>query len=99
MKNTALNISNTVICDICDKDYSTSNKKGGFIFATNAVCPTCVPALLRDIKMFGESNYIKAFCPADMSFKDFILKRRESKKSLQISPKLHDKGLRESSNT
>jgi hypothetical protein len=69
-------IGDTVLCDMCNKDFTNSNETGGFIFGSYAVCPDCAPRILKDVKKFNESENIKATCPEGVSFKNFILNWR-----------------------
>jgi hypothetical protein len=69
-------MGNEVICDQCNKDYTNSDMQGGFIFGSHAYCPECAKESLPRIKSYGEENYIKAYCPEGMSFKDFVIQYR-----------------------
>ena len=66
----------TVICDQCNKDFTDSEESGGFIFGSHAYCPNCGKDSLPRIKGYDEEKHIKATCPRDMSFKDFVLQYR-----------------------
>ena len=73
-KMEVIDIGNEVLCDSCNKDYTDSDEQGGFLFGTNnTYCPDCAPSALERIKGYGEDKYITAYCPAGMSFKDFVL--------------------------
>lgn len=61
-----------VICDICSKDWSDSDKSGGFLFGSYGYCPDCAEEGLKNIKRYNEERYIKGYCPADMSHADWI---------------------------
>ena len=69
-------IGREVVCDICNKDYTESDEKGGFIFGTYAYCPKCAEDTLPRIKENGEEEYIRATCLSDQSFADFVRKYR-----------------------
>ena len=73
-----------VICDICDSDYSNSDERGGFLFSSYAYCPKCAKEGLERIKEYGETQYIKAYCPDSMSFKDFILDIRNGDNTIKF---------------
>ncbi len=62
----------TVLCDLCNKDYTNSDESGGFLFQSKAVCPECAPRFLAGVKKYGEEMFIKGYCPPDMSFADWI---------------------------
>ena len=66
-----------VCCDLCGVDFTKSKKSGGFLFGNTAVCPDCAPRVLDSAKKHNEEEYIKAFCPEDMSFGDFVRSHRE----------------------
>lgn len=62
-------IGNSVKCDICNKDYTESNKSGGFIFKNRAYCSDCLgfkPLINEELQ-----DQIPT-CSADMSFADFV---------------------------
>lgn len=71
-----IDIGDTVLCDQCNKDYTNSDEKGGFLFGSHGVCPDCAPRMMKDIEKYHEEDYIKATCPEGMSFKDFVIKLR-----------------------
>ncbi len=61
-----------VLCDTCGKDYTDSEEKGGILFGSKAVCPSCTERMMPDIKKFKEEYYIKGECPENMSFRDWV---------------------------
>jgi len=67
-----LDPGNTVLCDFCNKDYTTSDESGGILFGSKATCPDCTPRILEGAKKYGEEHYINATCPAEMSFADWV---------------------------
>lgn len=69
-------LGDIVVCDICDKDYTNSDASGGFIFGSYGYCPSCAEKGLNTIKRYNEEHYIRAFCPMDTSFADFVRKYR-----------------------
>ena len=79
-----IEIGNTVICDLCNKDYSESLDVGGFLFGSNAYCPVCAEENLPIIKKYKEENFIKAFCPKNQSFRDFVLDLRNGRNTIEI---------------
>jgi len=64
-------LGRTVVCDICNKDFTDSDEQGGFIFAGYAYCPECAKAGLENIEKYDEKEYVKAICPEGTSFADF----------------------------
>ena len=69
-------IGNTVLCDMCNKDWTNSKISGGFLFGSNAVCPDCSDRIRASALHYNELSYIKAECPKDMSFKDWVVSLR-----------------------
>lgn len=67
----------TVLCDLCNKDYTYSEKKGGFLFLSNAVCPDCAKDFIEDIKLNKEEKFIKASAQEGETFRDFVYRVRE----------------------
>jgi len=67
-----IDCGDSVLCDLCNKDYTNSNISGGFLFGSNAVCPDCVTKMIKTIKEYKEEKYIKAWCPDNKSFADWI---------------------------
>lgn len=65
-----------VKCDLCKSDYTHSPLEGGFVFEHLAICPICAPEVLKDAHFFHEEAFIRATCPENTSFRDFILKYR-----------------------
>lgn len=66
----------TVLCDLCNEDYTNSDEKGGFLFLSKAVCPKCAPDFLISIKAYREEDYIRNFAHDDESFRDFVYRIR-----------------------
>jgi hypothetical protein len=69
--------SKTVLCDFCNKDWSDSDKSGGFLFQSKAVCPDCAPGMIVRIEQYHEQSFIRGHCPAELSFKDWVLSLRD----------------------
>lgn len=62
-----------VLCDICNKDFSSSPATGGIYgLMTKAICPECAPQILADAERFGELKFIKARCPEGKRFADWV---------------------------
>lgn len=68
----SVDIGRLVVCDVCSDDYTDRNETGGFIFGSYAYCPTCAPEHLKQIEGYREEFHIKARCPTDKSFADFV---------------------------
>lgn len=67
-----INPGRTVLCDLCNEDYTDSDAIGGFLFQSKAVCPKCAPKFMEDIKKHGEEKFIRAVCPSPIPFADWI---------------------------
>lgn len=73
---TKILIGDTVVCDVCSKDWTESDVSGGFIFGSYAYCPDCADRLIDHIRDCGEDHLIRAFCPEGKSFADFVREYR-----------------------
>lgn len=69
-------IGNVVLCDFCGDDYTNSTETGGFISDNWAACPKCHKGMLNQIKKCNEEHLIEAYCPANMSFAEFVINYR-----------------------
>ncbi len=77
-------IGDQVFCDMaCGKEYTNSDAKGGFLFGSKAVCPECAKEAYSRIVGYGEEKFIKAWCPEDMSFREFVLKIRNGNNTIK----------------
>lgn len=72
-----IDVGDSVICDFCDKDFTGEEISGGLIFTSNAVCPDCSPRQLNTIRGYNEERFIKAYCPENKSFHQFVLDYRK----------------------
>jgi len=72
VKSNTTIIGDTVICDLCNEDYTTSDVSGGIYFSGKAVCPSCTPNFEKIIKDCKEEEYIKDRCPKDVSYADWV---------------------------
>ena len=71
-KIVTMDLGDTVLCDLCNKDYTDSDEQGGLIFLSNAVCPTCTPDIVANDEQYNETKHIKATCPSGKSFAAFV---------------------------
>jgi hypothetical protein len=76
MKTFVIDAGNVVLCDLCSEDYTDSNKEGGFIFQSKAVCPDCEHSFMNDIKKYNEEHLIRAKALKGQKFKDFVIEMR-----------------------
>lgn len=65
-------VGRLVICDLCDKDWTDDPTPGGFLFEGKGVCPDCGPNFMQKIIQYSEQQYVRALCPMDKSFADFV---------------------------
>jgi hypothetical protein len=75
---------NSVWCDICNEDYTNSDERGGFLLQSKAVCPKCQDRVHADVVRYGEEQYIRKWCPPDMSFKEWCLELRSGNNTIKI---------------
>lgn len=66
------NIGRTVLCDMCNEDYTDSPESGGFIFGSYAVCPKCAPRIEKDITRYREQHAIHRRTADGESFADMV---------------------------
>jgi hydrogenase maturation factor HypF (carbamoyltransferase family) len=66
----------TVLCDLCNEDYTNSDEKGGFLFSSKAVCPKCAPRFEEGAKIYNEEKYIVDRAKPEESFRDFVYRVR-----------------------
>jgi len=77
-------IGDSVCCDYCSKEYRGDATTGGFLFGSYAACPACAPDMLRRIQNYGEERYIKARCPPELSFHDWVMLLRGGNNKIQL---------------
>jgi hypothetical protein len=63
---------NTVLCDLCNANYTDRSDSGGFMFQSKAVCPSCAVEFEASVKGYGEESMIGARCPAGVAFADWV---------------------------
>jgi hypothetical protein len=74
----------TVLCDMCNKDFTDSEAVGGFLFQSKGICPECAPRIRDSLVHYGETEYIQAECPKGMSFREFCLLARAGDNKIRI---------------
>ena len=81
-------VGRTVLCDIDDTDLTDDPRSGGFMFGSYAVGPCCAERYMETIRGYGEEHFIKAHCPAGMSFGDWVRQLRDEmgSHSIRITP-------------
>jgi len=76
MRTETHNMGRTVLCDICNEDWTDRPESGGFIFESKAYCPDCARESLPSIIAYNEQHFIRASCPAGLAFPDFVRQYR-----------------------
>jgi len=76
---TVINIDpgDTVLCDLCNKDFTEDDSTGGFLFSGKAVCPDCAPDFIKIIKIYKEEDYIANKAHEGETFRDFVYRVRK----------------------
>jgi len=69
-------VGNVVLCDLCNKDYTYSDEKGGFLFGSHAVCPDCAPKFEEGVKKYNEEKYVRDRAKPEETFRDFVYRVR-----------------------
>ena len=70
-------VSDTVICDVCNTDHSHSGAVGGWQFGGHGYCPGCAtPDAEARIAGYSESHLITARAHPGETFRDFIMRVR-----------------------
>lgn len=67
-----IDMGDQVLCDSCSVDYTNSTVSGGIQFQSKAICPDCVPRWMERIEKYGEQKFIRATCPKDKTFADWV---------------------------
>lgn len=79
-----IEIGDTVICDICGKDWTTETQTGGMLVQSKAVCPNCSPLYRRDLIKYEEQYLIRAICQPESSFADWVRSLRGPNAAIEI---------------
>lgn len=82
---TVFDIGNTVICDLCNKNYTDSLVEGGLQFGRKAVCPECAPQLEADAKRYGEERFIGDRARPGETFAQACLRWRDGNNTITIT--------------
>lgn len=96
MKIKTFDIGDTVVCDLCNMDYTSSMNEGGFIFVSKAVCPLCASRVEREARANGEEHFIKERARPHEPFRELVLRVRGGNNTVTITTfKLGEEGLTE----
>jgi len=75
-KTITIPLHGSVVCDVCNKDFTDSPESGGFIFGSYGYGPCCAENGMAIIRKYNEEPHIKATCPPNKSYADFIREYR-----------------------
>jgi hypothetical protein len=78
-------MDDSVVCDLCNGDYTGSPALGGFVFGSSAVCPACSPSMLKDIEECGEGEHIRMRALEGETFQHMVLRFRNGDNSVMIT--------------
>jgi hypothetical protein len=84
MDKYVIDIGETVVCDLCNADYSESDQQGGLLCSSWAICPKCAPDFRETAKKCNEEDTITE-CPSGLSFRDWVLSLRGGNNTIEIS--------------
>jgi len=73
-----IELGRNVFCDRCDTDMTDDPRSGGYLFETYAYGPCCADEELLTIRRYQEEGHIRAWCPAGMSYADWVRSLRGS---------------------
>jgi hypothetical protein len=79
---TIIDIGETVLCDLCNGDYTKSDAEGGLLIGSHAVCPECAPDIRKSADEHGEPV---TACPPGMRFRDWVLTLRDGRNTIEIT--------------
>lgn len=85
-QNFVADMGDTVLCDICNEDYTESDEPGlgAFLFVGKAVCPHCAGRVMTTIRQYGEQKMISEVCPPGITFKQWVLDLRGGDNTINI---------------
>ena len=81
-----LDPGDTVLCDLCNADYTESEEKGGMLFGGKAVCPQCLPEFMKGVRKFEEEEFIADSAREDETFRDFVYRIRHGEDQIVKTP-------------
>jgi hypothetical protein len=74
MKREVIDIGDTVLCDLCNADFTNSDAQGGFLCQSKGVCPNCADRFEASLKKYGEERYISDRALPGETFKQACLR-------------------------
>ena len=85
VRQEVIDIGDTVVCDLCNTDFTASDESGGILFGSYAACPKCTPRLEADAQKYNEENNIVGRCPEGVSFADWVRGLRGGNNTITIT--------------
>lgn len=79
-----IDVGDSVCCDFCGEEYVGRSDTGGLLFQSKAVCPRCAPKLEADAVLYGETEMIRARCPAGVSFHAWVMRLRGGDNTIRV---------------
>lgn len=67
-----IDAGDSVVCDICNADWSSRKESGGLIFCGYAYCPPCAYRLEMEYGKPLSERSVSGRCPLGVSFADWI---------------------------
>lgn len=83
MEKKVIDIGLSVECDMCGKVYRLEDGTildatlGGLLFGSKGVGPCCADRIQRSAAQYGETGYIHARCPENVSFAEWCITLRD----------------------
>ena len=96
IKVIAVDMEDSVYCDNCEADYTNSDDKGGILFQSKAICPKCTPTFKASIVRYKEEKFIRAKCPKNKSFADWV--RQDLREPVPTKPSTVEEFFKEMTN-
>jgi hypothetical protein len=78
-------VGDSVVCDVCNEDYTNSPLEGGFIFGSYAYCRKCVERHMPEIIRLGEMKFIQAVAFPGERFADFVRRYRGPDAAISVT--------------
>ena len=85
-------VGRTVLCDVCSTDLTDDPRSGGYMFGSYAYGPCCASERLATIQGYGEEWNIRAWCPPELSFADWIRAIRGPNAVIRVTPGMPRRG-------
>ena len=68
-----IDLGDGVLCDLCGHDWTHRTESGGvYGLGSKAICPDCTPSVIASCERYNETHFIKARCPENKSFADWV---------------------------